>query len=66
VYKKSVKAKLNKKNNIVWIKQPKVPFAFLKKMTNYHVADYNLYWFNIRENAATRVEKYIKQKKGAI
>jgi hypothetical protein len=66
VYKKSVKAKLNKKNNIVWIKQPKVPFAFLKKMTNYHVADYNLYWFNIRENAANRVEKYLKQKKGAI
>jgi hypothetical protein len=60
VYKKSVKAKINTKKNIVWIKQPKVPFAFLKKMTNYHVADYNLYWFNIRENAANRTKHYFK------
>jgi hypothetical protein len=62
VHKKSVKAKINKKKNIVWIKQPKVPFAFLKKMTNYHVADYNLYWFNIRENAANRTENYFNKK----
>ena len=65
VYKNSVKAKINKKKNILWIKQPKVPFAFLKKMTNYHMADYNLYWFNIRENAAERVEEYLKNKKEA-
>lgn len=65
VHKKSVKAKINKKKNIVWIKQPKVPFAFLKKMTNYHVADYNLYWFNIRENAANRTHQFLQQKKEA-
>lgn len=60
VYKRSLKAKVNKKKNIVWITQPKVPFAFLLKRKNYHVADYNLYWFNIRENAALRVEEYFK------
>ena len=54
-----------KKMNIVWIKQPKVPFAFLKKMNNYHMADYNLYWFNVRENAANRTKQYLKQKKEA-
>ena len=64
VYKKSVIAKINKKKNILWIKRPKVPFAFLKKMTNYHVADYNLYWFNIRENAANRVKHYFNEYNG--
>lgn len=60
VYKKSLKAKVNKKKNIVWITPPKVPFAFLFKRDNYHIADYNLYWFNIRENAALRVDEFFK------
>lgn len=60
VHKKSVIAKINKKKNIIWIKKPKIPFTYLSKMTNYHVADYNLYWFNIRENIANRTENYFK------
>jgi hypothetical protein len=30
-------------------------------MKNYHVGDYNLFWFNIRENVKQRCDAYIRQ-----
>ena len=41
----------------VWIKPIKIPFARLYKMKNYHVADYNLFWLNIRNNLRVRLEE---------
>jgi hypothetical protein len=46
------------KNGILWIDKPHVPGRMFIKMKNYHVADYNLFWFNIRENVRTRVDNY--------
>ena len=46
-----------KKNNVIWIKPIKIPFANLYKMDNYHVADYNLFWLNIRENLKYRLKQ---------
>ena len=44
-------------NGVVWIKPIKIPFANLYKMKNYHIADYNLYWLNIRQNLKYRLKK---------
>lgn len=55
LYPKSVIA--YKKNNVIWIKPIKIPFANFYKMDNYHVADYNLFWLNIRNNLKYRLKK---------
>ncbi len=46
---------------LLWIGKPniKVPASLLLKK-NWHVADYNLFWVNIRENAVQRVEAWKK------
>lgn len=42
---------------VVWVSRPDIPGkAFIPK--NLHVADYNLYWLSIRENAEQRVEAF--------
>ena len=44
-------------NGVVWIKPIKIPFARFYKMKNYHIADYNLYWINIRNNLRYRLKE---------
>jgi hypothetical protein len=44
-------------NGVVWIKPIKIPFARFYKMENYHIADYNLFWLNIRNNLRYRLKK---------
>jgi hypothetical protein len=44
-------------NGVVWIKPIKIPFARFYRMKNYHIADYNLYWINIRNNLRYRLEE---------
>ena len=39
------------------IKLIKIPFARFYKMKNYHIADYNLYWINIRNNLRYRLKE---------
>jgi hypothetical protein len=48
-------------NNVLWISKPKFPLSFLvkNKMTNYHVADINLFYVNIRENIKNRLQNYL-------
>ena len=62
-YNKVVKringAQANK--GILWIDKPHVPGRMFIKMENYHVADYNLFWFNIRENVKLRSEAYLRE-----
>lgn len=43
---------------MLWIGRPHVKGAFLLRTKNWHVADYNLFWSNIRENVAERVTAF--------
>jgi len=42
---------------VVWIKPIKIPFANFYRMDNYHIADYNLFWINIRNNLRYRLKE---------
>ncbi len=44
----------------VFTSKPKFPFSFLFNTRNYHIADYNLFWLDVRENASTRVSSYLE------
>jgi len=44
-------------NGAVWIKPINIPFARFYRMKNYHIADYNLFWSNIRENLKYRLKE---------
>jgi len=54
-YPNSIEAYIDK--GVVWIKPIKIPFARFYKMKNYHIADYNLYWINIRDNLRYRLKE---------
>ncbi len=49
-------------NGILWANKPRFPGSFLLTRKNYHIADINFYYMNIRENAKNRVEVYLKSK----
>lgn len=44
-------------HNILWIHKPKKP-GYLRSVRNYHIADYNLFYMDIRENVKVRVDAY--------
>jgi hypothetical protein len=46
---------------MLWIQEPRVPGRMFINLKNYHVGDYNLFWFNIRENVKQRCDAYVKQ-----
>ena len=54
-YPKSITA--YKDNSVIWIKPIKIPFRYFFRMENYHIADYNLFWGNIRDNLSYRLKK---------
>jgi len=54
-YQKSITA--YKHNGVIWIKPIKIPLAYFYKMENYHIADYNLFWGNIRQNLRYRLKE---------
>lgn len=43
---------------LLWIEKPRVPGKRLINMKNYHIADYNLFWMNIRNNVQLQVTNY--------
>lgn len=49
--------------NVLWTGKPNVPGKIFFTRTNYHVGDINLFYMNIRENTATRINTYLKQDK---
>ncbi len=49
------------KAGMLWIEKPRVPGRMFIRMDNYHVADYNLFWFNIRENVRRQVENHLQR-----
>lgn len=50
----------NIKNHILWTKKPHFFGNLFFTGKNYHVADYNLYYLSVQQNAATRVKAFWK------
>jgi hypothetical protein len=48
-------------DGIIWIHKPHFPGSFFYLARNYHVADINLYWMNVRINLRSRIAKYWKK-----
>jgi hypothetical protein len=61
-YKKFYSEKLTAQvhNNVLWVTRPKVPGTFVISDHNFHIADFNLFWGNVRANVGNRVEKYLR------
>ena len=51
-------------DGMLWINKPKFFGNFLINWKRYHTVDYNLFYMNIRENVAERVEAYLEVSKG--
>lgn len=47
--------------NILWVNKPHFFGSIFLTMKNYHIADYNLFYMNIRENVETRIRNYFKE-----
>ena len=45
---------------MLWIGKLHIPGALFVNKKNWHAADYNLFWMNIRENVALRVNAFLK------
>ncbi len=58
VLRKRVDAQVH--NGILWASKPRFPWSFLLRRKNYHIADINFYYMNIRENARLRVDKWLE------
>jgi hypothetical protein len=49
-------------NNILWASKPDVPGKIFYTQKNYHIGDINLFYMNIRENAALRILAFLKKR----
>jgi hypothetical protein len=47
--------------NVLWVSKPKFFGNIFLKTKNYHIADYNLFYENIRENVGTRIRSFLKK-----
>lgn len=47
---------------LLWITRPKFPWSFLLTTKNYHVADYNFFYMNVRENGRLRSKQFLNLK----
>ena len=50
-------------DGILWVTKPKFFGSILINWKNYHIADFNLYYANIRENARQRVKTFLSRSK---
>lgn len=57
VIPKVVRAKVN--GNILWVNKPRFFGNIFLTQKNYHIADYNLFYMNIRENIEQRIRAYL-------
>ena len=48
-------------DGVLWTNKPKFRGSFFFRTKNYHIADINLFYMNIRENAARRIASYLKR-----
>lgn len=47
--------------NVLWVNKPKFFGSIFLKTKNFHIADYNLFYENIRENAGRRIRAFLKK-----
>lgn len=47
-------------NGLLWVHKPKFPGSIFFQRKNYHIADYNLFYVNLRKNAQHRVDLFWK------
>ena len=47
--------------NVLWVNKPKFFGNIFLTLKNYHIADYNLFYMNIRENVKTRIQSYLNK-----
>jgi hypothetical protein len=59
VYKQTTDAQNS--NGFLYVKKPKFPGSFLYFARNYHIADINLYYLNVRENVSRRIAMFGKK-----
>jgi hypothetical protein len=52
-----------KHNNVLWVNKPAFFGNIFLTIKNYHVVDYNLFYLNIRNNVATRIQSFLKSNK---
>jgi hypothetical protein len=45
--------------DLLWVTKPKFPGSFLLTTKNYHIADYNFFYADIRKNAQDRVKAFL-------
>ena len=45
-------------DGLLWVTKPKFPGSIFFTRSNYHLADYNFYYVNVRNNAMRRVEAF--------
>lgn len=46
---------------LLWVRKPRVFGTFLVPVNIWHIADYNFYWQNVRDNVADRLRAYLAQ-----
>jgi len=57
-----ISASIEPEHKILWVDAPeKEQEKIGGKVKNYHVADYNLFWLDIRENAMLRVKAFLEK-----
>jgi hypothetical protein len=49
-------------DGLLWVTKPKFPGSIFFTRPNYHIADYNFYYMNVRNNAILRAEAYFKNR----
>ncbi len=47
--------------SVLWVNKPKFFGNIFLTIKNYHIADYNLFYENIRENVGTRIRAFLKK-----
>ena len=47
--------------DLLWVSKPKFPGSFLFMTKNYHIADYNFFYADVRKNAQQRVNSFLKK-----
>jgi hypothetical protein len=52
--------------NVLWVNKPKFFGNIFLKTKNYHIADYNLFYKNIRENVGTRIRSFLGGTSGTV
>lgn len=58
IFQQVLKAKVH--DHILWATRPKIKGTSIIRSNNFHIADYNLFWRDVRENAILRTEQFLQ------